>query len=190
MNDLNIEREVNIDIGGGKGAEFFLKLAQENPEETFLVFDPAIEQIPENSPKNLHLIKWGSKWRSEVPSSIPLKDNSVDKAYLIFLTGELYEDQEAVSDLKSYPALVADLKRVIKAGGSIFVSEPRAHIETAREIFDKAGFRVGTSFPMLDITRTAWIELFFHLACDTFHQKGFHDPRRSSVYPMEFCAWK
>lgn len=193
MEDSNTERKINVDIGGGSKAEFFLELSKKNPRQTFLVLDPAIELTP-NCPKNLHLVKWQSGGKDGASSRIPLKGNSVDKAYLSFLMGELYRGEERITDataLENYSALVVDLRQVIKTEGSVLVTEPRANIKKAREIFSNAGFKVSECYPITDhqLFRTTWTKKFYYFAVDDYEQGNvFHDPRLSSLWPMSFVA--
>ncbi len=77
-----MSKEVNIDIGGGKEAEFFVGKASQNRNSLYIVLDPEKFRCP--YPKlcsNLQLIRWGS---SATMSSweLPFQDASIDNAYL------------------------------------------------------------------------------------------------------------
>src|SRR3989344_5170869 len=109
------EKETVIDIGGG-GGEYFLELARENPDKSFLILEPEKISSPEK-PQNLHIVQW----RSDIDSKIPLREDSIDEAYITFLLGEIKyreEDSENVKQsMQKYRKIISELKETLKRGG-------------------------------------------------------------------------
>ncbi len=167
---------VNIDLGGGADAHYFHKLARNNPEQTYLVLDPAITHKPWACPPNLHLIRWRSDNDPAAISHLPLKVRSVDTAHLIFLFGELHGRSRPAdrhyymqnAEAERYRYLIHGLKHALKQGGRVHVNEPQHNLLLVEDLFTQEGFTiVQQRTPVEDKHKTEWIKSFYHVVDQT-----------------------
>jgi hypothetical protein len=187
------EMTVHIDIGGGATADYFQKRARNNPDQAYLVLDPAITHKPRDCPPNLQLIKWRSDNDPDALSHLPLKAQSVDNAHLIFLLGALqgrsipldrlyYYTQDA--ELARYRHLIPGLKQVLKKGGRVHVSEPQQNLLLVKNLYQEEGFTIIQKPTIIeDKHKTAWIKAFYHTVDQLVETKA-----DVPALPMEFVA--
>jgi ubiquinone/menaquinone biosynthesis C-methylase UbiE len=176
------DTELSIDIGAGTG-ERYIKLANENPERSFLILDPSINKI-NGKPKNLHLINW----KSDKTSKLPLPDNSVDAANISFLFGEIKTKEKDDGSLNAakerYRLLLLDTKRVLKKGGVIEIADVQGNIKFVAELLTEEGFDITLPPTKLnDENYSEWARAFYHV-----FRKGGRKEAESEALPMQIIA--
>jgi len=180
---MDKQTEIAVDIGGGRG-EYFLKRAINEPQKTFVVLDPQIENIPDK-PENLILIKW----KSDVDSKLPLSFNSVDEINMNMLMGELKTNDanprgNLEKELFPFRRILRETKNILKDGGEITICEPKANIDYAVKLLNEEGYQIVKSPSQVeDERKSKFIELFY-----SFFKNTRNDQKDSLVLPMEVKA--
>ncbi len=170
--------ELAIDIGGGAG-ERFLDLARHNPQKTYLVLDPNINNISDK-PDNLHLMPW----RGDKSSAIPLPEESVNVAGISFLFGEMISREikgyKMKDEKERYRVLITDLKRVLKRNGMIEIVDVKGNIKYVVEVLEEVGFKI-TQKPqrLKKEDYSPWSKIFFSV----FYRSGKSE-EESEALPM------
>lgn len=132
MNTSEETKEIALDIGTGeKHDKFFIDLAMRNPNKTYLVISPQVEEV--SKLKNLHSIKW----KSDIDSKIPLSPESVNEIYLYMLYGVLRTKQNILTT--DYQDLLKDAHRVLKGNGTLHVVDCFSWI---KKLIEEEGFRI------------------------------------------------
>ena len=169
---MNSDSEVHLDIGAGKEAEYVKRLAGEFPGRKYLVLEPELREKPVDWPSNVELLHP----EDSASFSIPLGDRSVDKASCNFLCGELHDDPpepgegsgHGIFDVpRSYLQLLVEIKRVLKRGGTVEITEPLSNIQTILPVLERIGFEIMKQPAVVhDKNKTSWTRFFSTLAGD------------------------
>lgn len=168
-------KEVNIDIGGGKRAEYFSSLAATNREGLFIVLDPKRFKCPYvNLYPNLQLVRWAALTSWE----LPFEDQTIDNAHLNFVYDFIVDLHGSYA---AYRQVVTSLRRALRPTGHVFVREPQAYIETLADLFSAQGFLVSEARKITDHPTPNSV-MFNGWA------KNTERPEESLYLPMEFTA--
>jgi ubiquinone/menaquinone biosynthesis C-methylase UbiE len=176
-------RETAIDIGGGLG-EYFARRARQEPDKTFLVLDYNFLNV-KRKPDNLKMVKWVS----DVDSSLPLEDKSIDEANINFLMGVIEnkgdEDDEIYEEsLLRYRRIVSDVRRCLKKGGVLKIVDSKQDIFEIDRLLRKEKFKITLKPQKLeDLNRTQFSTVFYDN-----HLKGRRPEKISTTLPMTIEA--
>lgn len=143
-------QEINIDIGSGEHADFFVPLAGRNRNALYVALDPKRFRCPyPNLYPNLRLMIWRSGLVKGENWEIPFRNASVDNAHLNNIFGVLDEIKHnrliawyLNQDEDIYHRVVLSLKRIMKPMGRIYVREARGLIPIVQEIYMREGFSI------------------------------------------------
>ncbi len=169
-------KEVHIDIGGSKRADFFVGKAAVDKDRLYLVLDPRRFRCHYvNIYPNLQLMRWTAteEW------DLPFADESIDNANLNFIydyVGKLYDRNDA------YRPLIHSLRRVIKPLGHVFIREPRGYMEILIEMLQQEKFHVEGPKQIDEGAQTPAFSIFHGYA-----QKD-EKPEDSAYFPLELIA--
>lgn len=162
--------KTHIDVGGGKG-EFFSERARENPDQMFIVLDPAIsdsEDASETDPElqNLQVINW----RSDVDSHLPFEKESIDEANANFLMGEIYTQEPPSKTIEEekekYARVMRDVFNVLKKEGKVRIVDVQGVIGYVVEVLEEVGFTVTvtpTQLPPEERNMSEWCKQFYDM---------------------------
>lgn len=147
---IETPKQINIDVGGGMG-EYLYEKAVKNPNQTFVILDPGayrgwFEKLGDKKADNLSVIKW----KSDVDSSLPFKDESINETNINFLFGEI-QTREGYSktteeDIHKYARILRETIRVLKKGGKIKIIDVSGVIEYIKQALAMEGLTI-TSGP-------------------------------------------
>lgn len=177
-------REIWVDIGGGDG-EHFTRLAKKDPRKSFVVVEPAIRRELlsklqlENT--NLHFVKGEVSTKSH----LPFTTGGVDHVECHFLYGEIPHvwgdaDLEYEGYKKDYLRLLKEIKRILKNGGTLVISDSKRTIPKIHTLIEGLkGFKINSCTPWREEPRTTWANIL---------AKG--SPENNIAYPYLLKATK
>ena len=166
-------KEVNIDIGGGKRADYFVSRAVVEKHWLFIVLDPSEFRCPYiNIYSNLQLIRWGASERGNW--ELPFIDYSVDEANMNFISDFMKWTEGG----QAYDSIIESLKRILKPTGVVCVREPEGTIRYLAEKFEEHGFQIIKPVPLEEDVSVTSVYL----------RKTGKGEIDSTYFPMEFKA--
>ncbi|MDD5146932.1 MAG: hypothetical protein PHV63_00055 [Candidatus Daviesbacteria bacterium] len=136
-------KEVHIDIGGGRSADYFVSMASVDKQGTYVVLDPEEFRCPYTTMyPNLRLVRWGANEKGTW--ELPFADSSIFEANINFIYDCV--GWSGCDRRKAYDSIIKSLKRVLKPDGVIYVREPQCTIESLAERFKEHDFQVTEPF--------------------------------------------
>ena len=144
-------KEVNIDIGCGKRADYFVSRAGVDKHGLFICLDPSEFRCQYmNMYPNLQLMRWGASEKGNW--ELPFANYSIDEANMNFIS----DFMDWTGEGQAYDSIIISLKRVLKPDGVIHVREPRGTVRYLAEKFEEHGFQATNPVPLEeDVSETS-----------------------------------